>query len=123
MSITVALYSHDSVGLGHARRNRALAYALAAELPRLTGQRVRGLLIAGHPDATADSLPEGWDWLVLPGFTHTRHGYACRSLDVRPSGCGTCAAPPPPRRWKRWTQTCSSWTGMPSASMMSCFQP
>lgn len=82
MSITVALYSHDSVGLGHARRNRALAYALAAELPRLTGQRVRGLLIAGHPDATADSLPEGWDWLVLPGFTHTRHGYACRSLDV-----------------------------------------
>lgn len=82
MSITVALYSHDSVGLGHARRNRALAYALAADLPRLTGQRVRGLLIAGHPDATADALPEGWDWLVLPGFTHTREGYACRSLDV-----------------------------------------
>lgn len=82
MSITVALYSHDSVGLGHARRNRALAYALAADLPRLTGQRVRGLLIAGHPDATADSLPQGWDWLVLPGFTHTRQGYACRSLDV-----------------------------------------
>lgn len=82
MSITVALYSHDSVGLGHARRNRALAYALAADLPRLTGQRVRGLLIAGHPDATADSLPPGWDWLVLPGFTHTRQGYMSRSLDV-----------------------------------------
>ena len=82
MSITVALYSHDSVGLGHARRNRALAYALAADLPRLTGQRVRGLLIAGHPDATADPLPQGWDWLVLPGFTSTRQGYMCRSLDV-----------------------------------------
>lgn len=82
MSITAVLYSHDSVGLGHARRNRALAHALAADLPRLTGQPVRGLLIAGHPDATADSLPEGWDWLVLPGFTSTPQGYASRSLDV-----------------------------------------
>lgn len=82
MSITVALYSHDSVGLGHARRNRALAYALAADLPRITGQHVRGLLIAGHPDATADSLPEGWDWLVLPGFTHGKDGYTSRSLSV-----------------------------------------
>lgn len=82
MSITVVLYSHDSVGLGHARRNRALAHALAEDLPRLTGQPVRGLLIAGHPDATADSLPEGWDWLVLPGFTRTAEGYASRSLDV-----------------------------------------
>ncbi|NLS11157.1 glycosyl transferase [Nesterenkonia sp. MY13] len=82
MSITVAMYSHDSVGLGHARRNRALAYALAADLPRITGQRVRGLLVAGHPDATADALPEGWDWLVLPGFTRTTSGYESRHLDV-----------------------------------------
>jgi len=82
MSITVVLYSHDSVGLGHARRNRALAHALAADLPRLTGETVRGLLIAGHPDATADSLPDGWDWLVLPGFTRTADGYASRSLHV-----------------------------------------
>lgn len=82
MSITVAMYSHDSVGLGHARRNRALAYALAADLPRLTGEDVHGLLIAGHPTATADSLPEGWDWLVLPGFTRTSEGYASRRLDV-----------------------------------------
>ncbi|MCH8559800.1 MULTISPECIES: glycosyltransferase family protein [unclassified Nesterenkonia] len=82
MSITAVLYSHDSVGLGHARRNRALAHALAADLPRLTDQPVRGLLIAGHPDATADSLPQGWDWLVLPGFTRTAEGYASRNLDV-----------------------------------------
>lgn len=82
MSITVVLYSHDSVGLGHARRNRALAYALAADLPRRTGHPVRGLLIAGHPDATADSLPPGWDWLVLPGFARTAEGYASRNLDV-----------------------------------------
>lgn len=82
MSITIVLYSHDSVGLGHARRNRALAHALAADLPRLTGQSVRGLLIAGHPDATADALPQGWDWLVLPGFTRTADGYTSRRLDV-----------------------------------------
>lgn len=82
MSITVAMYSHDSVGLGHARRNRALAFALAADLPRITGQRVRGLLIAGHPDATKDTLPQGWDWLVLPGFTRTADGYASRKLTM-----------------------------------------
>ena len=82
MSITVALYSHDSVGLGHARRNRAVAYALAADLPRLTGQTVGGLLIAGHPDAAGDSLPEGWDWLVLPGYARTSSGYASRRMHM-----------------------------------------
>lgn len=80
MDITIALYSHDSVGLGHARRNRALAYALAERLPALTGGTVGGLLIAGHPDASRDPLPEGWDWLVLPGMTRTRGGYGARRL-------------------------------------------
>ncbi|GAA1187736.1 glycosyltransferase family protein [Nesterenkonia xinjiangensis] len=82
MSITIAMYSHDSVGLGHARRNRAIAHALAADLPRLTGETVGGLLIAGHPDAARDSLPAGWDWLVLPGFTHTTAGYAARRMSL-----------------------------------------
>ncbi|APX33703.1 glycosyl transferase [Brachybacterium sp. P6-10-X1] len=77
---TIALYSHDSVGLGHARRNRALAYTLAEHLPALTGTPVRGLLIAGHPDAGRDPLPEGWDWLVLPGLTRRGDGYAPRRL-------------------------------------------
>ncbi|MGP9537341.1 glycosyltransferase family protein [Brachybacterium sp. AOP43-C2-M15] len=82
MDTTIALYSHDSVGLGHARRNRALAHALAAQLPALTGGGVRGLLIAGHPDASRDTLPEGWDWLVLPGMTRTRGGYGARRLGL-----------------------------------------
>lgn len=82
MSITIAMYSHDSVGLGHARRNRALAHALAAELPRLTGERVHGMLIAGHPDSARDSLPAGWDWLVLPGFDRTPEGYSPRRMGV-----------------------------------------
>ncbi len=82
MTLTVAMYSHDSVGLGHSRRNRAIAHALAADLPRLTGQDVCGVLIAGHPDAPRDSLPAGWDWLVLPGFARTGSGYAPRRLQV-----------------------------------------
>ncbi|MDS2173914.1 glycosyltransferase [Nesterenkonia sp. CL21] len=82
MSITIAMYSHDSVGLGHARRNRAIAHALAADLPRLTGEPVGGLLIAGHPDAARDSLPAGWDWLVLPGFARTADGYAARRMNL-----------------------------------------
>ncbi|WP_221933154.1 glycosyltransferase family protein [Tessaracoccus rhinocerotis] len=78
--LKVAMYSHDSVGLGHARRNRAIAHALAEYLPALTGQEVSGFLIAGHPDATQDSLPAGWDWLVLPGYARVAEGYAARSL-------------------------------------------
>lgn len=78
---TIALYSHDSVGLGHARRNRALAHALAERLPALVGGPVRGLLIAGHPDAGRDSLPDGWDWLILPGMTRDAEGaFAPRRL-------------------------------------------
>lgn len=84
MDTSIALYSHDSVGLGHARRNRALAYAMASHLPALVGGRVRGLLIAGHPDASRDPLPEGWDWLVLPGMTRSGDGtgYTPRRLDM-----------------------------------------
>ena len=82
MDTTIALYSHDSVGLGHARRNRALAYALAEHLPALTGGSVGGLLIAGHADASRDPLPEGWDWLVLPGMTRVRGGYGPRALGM-----------------------------------------
>ena len=31
-NLSIALFSHDSLGLGHIRRNRALAFALAAAL-------------------------------------------------------------------------------------------
>src|SRR5699024_7737959 len=84
MDTTIALYSHASVGLGHARRNRALAYAMAEHLPALTGGTVGGLLIAGHPDAGRDPLPEGWDWLMLPGMTRTSGGHGARRLGMAP---------------------------------------
>ncbi|MDQ1623637.1 MAG: hypothetical protein QOH19_2055, partial [Actinomycetota bacterium] len=33
--LRIVLYSHDSVGLGHVRRNLALAHALNNQLPGL----------------------------------------------------------------------------------------
>lgn len=82
MTIRIALYSHDSVGLGHVRRNRALAHAFARELPALTGEAVTGLLVTGQPSAAVDPLPRGWDWLALPGLEPGTDGYAPRHLGV-----------------------------------------
>jgi predicted glycosyltransferase len=78
----IALYSHDSVGLGHVRRNLALAHALNATLPELTGEPVSGLLITGHSDATTFPIPDGWDWLVVPGLTKGAEGYEARHLHL-----------------------------------------
>lgn len=78
--LRIALFSHDSLGLGHIRRNRALAFALARQLPALTGRSVSGLLIAGNPEAARFDLPEGWDWVILPGVTPAEGGYAPRAL-------------------------------------------
>ncbi|MGO2658868.1 glycosyltransferase family protein [Mycetocola reblochoni] len=76
-----ALYSHDSVGLGHVRRNLALAGALATSDD---GERVGGLVITSQPSATVAGTPGGWDWLVLPGIRPSSDGYAARDLDLEP---------------------------------------
>ena len=78
--LRIALFSHDSLGLGHIRRNRALAFALARDLPALTGREVSGLLIASSPEATRFDLPDGWDWVILPGVTPAPGGYVPRAL-------------------------------------------
>ncbi|WP_166974035.1 glycosyltransferase family protein [Brevibacterium atlanticum] len=78
--LRIALFSHDSLGLGHIRRNRALAFALDRELPELTGRKVSGLLIASSPEAARFDLPAGWDWVILPGVTPAGGGYAPRAL-------------------------------------------
>lgn len=80
MTTRIALYSHDSVGLGHTRRNLAVAHALTQAWPELTGEPVSGLLITGQPHATSETVPEGWDWIVVPGLTRTAGGYAPRHL-------------------------------------------
>lgn len=80
--LRVVFYSHDSQGLGHFRRNRALAYALCHRLPVLTGRAVTGLLINGVPEAGADSLPDGFDLVTLPAIGKGAQGYGPKRLDV-----------------------------------------
>lgn len=80
MVIRVALYSHDSVGLGHVRRNLAIAHALSRSLPELMGEPVTGMLITGQPSATGFAVPDGWDWMALPSVTVGEAGYAARHL-------------------------------------------
>lgn len=74
----VALYSHDTQGLGHVRRNIAVAAALVAADP-LTNV----LLLTGAPEATALPLPPRTEVLTLPAVSKDVHGrYASRVLDA-----------------------------------------
>lgn len=80
--LRIVLYSHDSQGLGHVRRNLALAHHLSLALPRLLGRPVAGLLATGLPQASRFPLPAGFDWLALPGVTKGEGGYRPRHLDT-----------------------------------------
>lgn len=71
----VALYSHDAQGLGHLRRNLAIAGVLAAG-----GQR-DVLLICGVGEARVFATPPGVELLTLPALRKsTAGGYRSRSL-------------------------------------------
>src|SRR5262249_40982218 len=74
----IALYSHDTMGLGHMRRNHMIAQSLASSpLPASI------LLIAGAREASAFNLPPGVDYLTLPALHKEGNDqYATRSLDV-----------------------------------------
>ncbi|WGW13470.1 glycosyltransferase [Saxibacter everestensis] len=80
--LKVVLFSHDSVGLGHIRRNLALAHALSDSLPGLLGVHVSGLLVTGEAAATKFPAPAGWDWCVLPGIRKSSAGYRPRRLEM-----------------------------------------
>lgn len=74
----IVLYSHDTMGLGHIRRNQLIARALAE--PPLAA---KVLLIAGIHEAGAFRIPKGVDCLTLPAYHKDRHGnYSPRSLFV-----------------------------------------
>ncbi|WP_081746701.1 glycosyltransferase [Arthrobacter sp. H5] len=81
--LRIVLYSHDSQGLGHTRRNLALAHALARSLPEATGRVVSGLLVTGESTATRFEAPDGWDWVVLPGIRKGSDGYLPRNLAIK----------------------------------------
>ncbi len=74
----VLIYSHDSFGLGHLRRCRALAGALTAAWPHLTA-----LIISGSPIIGAFEFPERVDFVRVPGVIKLKDGaYAALKLTV-----------------------------------------
>jgi predicted glycosyltransferase len=74
----VALYSHDTMGIGHMRRNLLVAQALAA-----APGAAATLLIAGAREANAFGLPAGADFLSLPALHKLGNGqYRARHLEV-----------------------------------------
>jgi len=77
MSARIALYSHDALGMGHMRRNFAIARALAAD------GRGQALLLSGSHVSGTFQLPRGVEVLTLPAVRKAGDGtYAARSLDL-----------------------------------------
>jgi len=74
----IVLYSHDTMGLGHMRRNLLIAQTLAA--PPL---RAIVLLITGAQQINSFTLPSGVDCFTLPALFKNAEGqYSPRHLDI-----------------------------------------
>lgn len=74
----IVLYSHDTQGLGHLRRNLRIATALAE-----SHLKPDILLITGAREIAAFDLPRRTDCLVLPGLGKGQDGqYRSRSLSI-----------------------------------------
>jgi predicted glycosyltransferase len=65
----IAFYSHDTQGLGHVRRNIALAAAVVADDPD-----VEVLLLTGNPEATGLPLPPRTEVVTLPTVAKAASG-------------------------------------------------
>jgi predicted glycosyltransferase len=71
-------YSHDTFGLGHLRRSRALASALMGAAPNGSA-----IILTGSPVAGRFTFPEGVDHIRLPGVTKLYDGtYESQSLGL-----------------------------------------
>lgn len=73
--VRVALYSHDTMGLGHLRRNLLIAHTLAGPPLRATN-----LLITGAHEANFFRLPERADCLTLPRLCKNGGNYTTGQL-------------------------------------------
>jgi len=74
--LRVLLYSHDSVGLGHLRRNLAIAGEIAATFPRSSM-----LIVTGSPCATQFQLPDNTDLIKIPSISKDEQGrYIARNF-------------------------------------------
>jgi len=76
--LRIALYGHDTFGLGHLRRNLTLAHRLARDLPA-----AHLLALTGSAQAHAFPLPPRFDFVKIPSATKgPGGGYESRSLDL-----------------------------------------
>jgi predicted glycosyltransferase len=74
----ILIYSHDTFGLGHLRRCRAIAAALTRAHPA-----VSVLILSGSPVIGAFSFPERVDFVRLPGVLKLEDGgYRAQTLDM-----------------------------------------
>lgn len=74
----IALYSHDTQGLGHMRRNLSIATSLIQADPNSDI-----LMIAGAREAGAFNFPPGVDCITLPALGKNNQGqYQARSLNL-----------------------------------------
>src|SRR5260370_2882664 len=77
----ILLYSHDTFGLGHLRRNLAIAGRLSHALPG-----VSLLLLSGSQAVQQFVLPPGADTVKLPTVTKLGHEhYVPQRLTITPS--------------------------------------
>ncbi len=76
--LRIALYSHDTMGMGHMRRNLMISQALSdCNLP------TNILMITGACQASAVQMPPGVDCVTLPSLQKNNDGsYQSRSLDI-----------------------------------------
>ena len=74
----IMFYSHDTFGLGHLRRSRALASALIGADPKTSA-----IILTGSPVAGRFTFPERVDHIRLPGVTKLPDGsYVSQTLEM-----------------------------------------
>ncbi|MEX0316490.1 MAG: glycosyltransferase family protein [Ruegeria sp.] len=74
----IMFYSHDTFGLGHLRRSRALAAAITEADPTASA-----LILTGSPVAGRFTFPRRVDHVRLPGVTKRADGsYAARTIGM-----------------------------------------
>ncbi len=72
----IAIYSHDTMGVGHMRRNLLISQSVIQSTPNSTV-----LMIAGAKEANAFAVPQGVDCLTLPSLRKDLSGtYHSRRL-------------------------------------------
>lgn len=74
----VLIYSHDTFGLGHLRRCRAIAHALVDHRPDISV-----LILSGSPIIGSYGFRQRVDFVRFPGVVKLRNGsYSAKGLDI-----------------------------------------